>query len=111
MNTYLVLLRGGNDEYNALAEAERKELVANWGDYIGRLAEGGHWIKGNPLGEDGRVLNRNAAPVEGVSAQGEAAVGFMLLEAESYDHAVQLANNCPSLRNGSELEIREAVEM
>jgi len=51
-------------------------------------------------------------PMDGVVGDGDISVGgYMILEADSYDHAVELSKECPSLDVGAKMEIREVVEM
>ena len=65
-----------------------------------------------PLGVTGYVHKKfTTEPQEGlVGSEDEAVVGYFLVKAESYDAALDLARDCPSLAV-SRLEIREALEM
>jgi len=112
MKTYLVLIRGGNPGFARLDEAGQQALYGKWIAYIGKLNEGGNWVKGNPLDDSGRLLCGKKEPAEGVVGDDDISVGgYLLIEAENYDAALRLCDACPTFEIGGKLEIREAIEM
>ena len=112
MNTYLVLVRGGVPGFDSLDEAGRKAIYEKWFAYIGKLSESGNWVKGNPLDDSGRLLCAKKEPEEGVVGDDDVSIGgYFILEAEDYDHALKLCDDCPTFEIDGKLEIREAVEM
>ena len=112
MNTYLVLIRGGGPGYEKLSEEEGKALYQKWFAYIGKLTESGNWVKGNPLEDTGRLLCSKKEPMEGVAGEPDISVGgYMIIQAEDYEHALKLCDDCPTFEVGGKLEIREAIEM
>jgi hypothetical protein len=112
MNNYLVLIRGGDPGFAKLNEEEQKALFAKWMTYVGKLNESGNWVSGNPLQDSGRLLCSKKEPQEGIIGDPEISVGgFMVLQAEDYDHALKLCDDCPTFDIGGKVEIRQAVEM
>lgn len=76
------------------------------------MTESGHWVKGNPIDPSGRIYNDKHEATEGIV--GDAAVsvdGYMILEAENYEKAIELLRDCPTLVVGGHIEIRECLEM
>ncbi len=112
MNGYLVLVRGGGKTFESLSEEKRDEIYAKWNAYIEKLTESGHWLKGQPIEETGRLLCEKKEAAEGVVGDLDVVVvGYFILEAANYDEAVKLCLDCPSLEVGGKLEIRQTVEM
>jgi hypothetical protein len=112
MNTYLVIVRGGMPGYKKLNEDGRKSFRDKWSAYIGELTQSRNWVKGHPLHETGRLVPKKKEAVQGVVGQDDMRInGFMVLEAQDYDAAVRLCDNCPSFEIGGNLEIREVTEL
>jgi len=76
------------------------------------LREAGAYVASELLAKDGRTLRR---PQERLQVSDgpyveskEVIVGYYLVEAADYEHAVELAGECPAIRLGT-LEIREIL--
>ena len=111
MNNYLILVRGavGFDE---LSEEAKGGVYQKWMEYIKRLTESGNWLKGNPLDGSGRLLCKAKEPKEGIVGDPDIAVdGYFILQAESYDHALELCSDCPTFALDGKVEIRQCIEM
>ena len=112
MKNYLVLVRGGDPGFEKLDEEEKGALFQKWGGYVEKLTESGAWVKGNPLDDGGRLLCEKREPQEGIVGGPEVSIGgYLILEAENYDQALELCGDCPTFDIGGKLEIRECVEM
>jgi hypothetical protein len=109
---------GYHDEraWGALPEAERKALLAETLAYADVLREGGHLIEEQALQaassattlrfSGGRMLICDGPFAETKEQLG----GFMVLEANDLNHAIQLAAKMPCMRVGGSLEIRPVNE-
>ena len=111
MSKYVLLLR---DEPGALADASPEEIQKIIQKYTAwRASLQSRIIAGNKLKDgEGRVLRKeNGKPsiIDGPFAEAKEVMGgFFMLEADSYDQAVELAKTCPHMEFGS-IEVR-AVE-
>ena len=111
MSKYVLLLR---DEPGALADASPEEIQKIIQKYTAwRSSLQSRIIAGNKLKDgEGRVLRKeNGKPsiIDGPFAEAKEVMGgFFMLEADSYDQAVELAKTCPHMEFGS-IEVR-AVE-
>ncbi|MCG8573508.1 MAG: YciI family protein [Flavobacteriales bacterium] len=112
MNEYLLFLRGGDGRIEDMTEEQRNEHMQRWGAYMGKLSETGNLVGGQPLQREGIVLSSNGAD-KGVveSKAGEAIGGWLHFKANDYDHAVELAKDCPIFEHDGNIEIREIMEM
>ncbi len=112
MKTYLILVRGSNPGFAQLDEAAQGALYQKWGTYMEKLTEDGSWKGGAPLESSGRLLCDQKQAVEGVAGEDDISIGgYMILQAESYDQALSLCDDCPTFDIGGKLEIREIAEM
>jgi hypothetical protein len=111
MKNYLLLLRAGKP-VSAKTEAENKADLEAWGAYMGRLTQGGNFTGGQPLVSGGKVVSASGITGEPVISAREGIVGgYLLINAESLENAVELAKECPHIENEGNIEIREIAPM
>jgi hypothetical protein len=98
MATYLLAYRGGG---MATTDEEREKAMAAWGAWFGTL---GPAIvdAGNPFGPSASVGN-------GGGAAASALTGYSVLTADSLAAATKLAESCPILGNGGDVDVYETV--
>lgn len=110
MNEYILIFRAN---YKAIEKVSQEETQArniswmewiNWINAQGKLAEGG-----NHLATDGIVLHSNGLITEGPFTEiKESILGYILINAESYDDAIDISKVCPILAGeNTSVEIRE----
>jgi hypothetical protein len=109
---YLLLFRG-NDWPGSLSADELQNVMSKWRDWFGRLSAEGKMKAGQPLGSEGRLVSgkngRNVA--DGPFAESKEAIGgYFLIEAESLDEAIAIAQQCPGLNYGTTVEVRPIAE-
>ena len=100
----------GSAEWNAMSEAEQKQVYADWGA-INTIPG---VTPGVPMGmpenattvrvEGGKTLTTDG-PFVGMK---EAVGGWFVLEADDLDAAIEVASRVPSARLGGAIEIRPA---
>ena len=106
--TFMYLLRGGVDD-RKLSPEQMQKLTEKYMNYIQSLRDKGHFIAGEPLEEEGRVVSgeRGGKVTDGPFTETKEAVGgYFLIRAEDLDEAVQLSRDCPIFANGGEIEVR-----
>jgi hypothetical protein len=112
MPKYLFLMHerlGANDE---LSPDEMQEIVTKHREWARGLKESGAYVASDLLVKNGRTLRRPEQQLQvsdGPFVESkEMIVGYYLVEASDYEHAVELAAKCPAISLGT-LEIREIL--
>jgi len=86
-------------------------LVAEYGQWAAGVAKSGRYITGEKLRETGRILSSDNGAVKAEEAlfnTGEGELGgYFIIEASNYDEAVKIASQCPHLKYGGKIELRE----
>lgn len=113
MNTYLLLFRGGSPEQTNLSPEAMQQHMQKWGAWIESLASAGHFKSGDPLDGGGKVLTgHDKILTDGPYAEAKDFVGgYVILTAESMDHAVKLSQGCPIFETNGAVEIRASTPM
>lgn len=116
MPRYLLALYDDPATFQDFSPAELEECVGRYVAWGKDLEARGHLANSSKLQDaTGRVLRRDAGRVKVVdgpySETKEILGGFFLIDAESYEHAVELARDCPHLDYSGTIEIRELDEV
>jgi hypothetical protein len=111
MAQYTLMLRDDGTHFASLSPAEMQKLVERYAAWGKSLREAGKAVGSHKLRDKaGRVMRRNAGQVvvtDGPFAEGKEVLGgLFIVEADSYDEAMKIADSCPHLDFGS-VEVRE----
>lgn len=107
MNQYLLLLHE-DPSAQAQSPAEIQSVIAEYSAWAGKMAAEGRLVDGHKLTDDGGRIVTAASAVDGPYAEAkEVLAGLFILKAETWDEAVGLARECPHLRYGTRVEIRQ----
>jgi hypothetical protein len=111
MDTYLLLLREDPRQYATLSPAEMGAIIEQYRAWSQKLAAQGRLVGGQKLADEGgkRLRAGSAGPIvtDGPFIESKDVIGgTFLIQAASYDEAVQLIADCPHLRGGNEIELR-----
>lgn len=115
MSKFLILPRESEDAFAELSPEEMQRIIQRYQEWTDRLRGEERLLLGHKLQDgEGRVATggKNGMVVSDgpYSETKEVIGGFWLVEADDYDHALRLADDCPHLEYGS-LEIREIQEL
>lgn len=116
MSQYMLLFRV---DVSALAAAgpqtpeEMKADLDRWVEWIGSVAAQGHFISTERLGQEGKVVRQHGNLVtDGPFIEvKELLGGYMLVQADSLDQAVEISKGCPIFRMGGHVEVRPIIPM
>ena len=115
MKEYLLLFRGGEGKEMREQSPEKWQAhMQKWNSWMGGLAEEEKFLGAQPLNNEGRVITGSKKVVtDGPFMEGKEMLGgYLLCKADSYDEAVEIANNCPILEFDSGIvEVREVMKM
>ena len=106
---YLIFLRSVPGKHEPPSAAQMQEMYAAFNAWKEKFA-GSIVDMGAKLKPEGRILT-TAGVTDGPFAEAKEIVGgYMVVAAENYDRAIEIARECPGvLRPGSSVEIREIV--
>jgi len=112
MSKYLFLIQHEPDAYTGLSPGTMQDILRRYGTWVQRLKESGAYLASERLANDGRTLRKEQDRLrvsDGPYIESkELVAGFYLVEARDYEHAVELARDCPVLDRGI-IEIRQLV--
>ncbi len=113
MASYMALIRGGNEGYSKLSPEEMQIQMESWKKWMTGLNEAGHDGSGESLKSGGKLIrDRGNLVTDGPYMEGKELVGgFILINAETEEEAIELAKGCPVFDMGGMIELREVGGM
>jgi hypothetical protein len=107
---YLLLFRSAT-WYRDLEEEKVQEIVTKWMDWYAGLVKSGVVESGRPLANEGKVISAPGVIKDGPFAEAKETVGgYFIMNANSIEEAVAVANQCPGLPYGVQVEVRPLLE-
>lgn len=111
-NEYMLLFRHTNTS-DTLSPEEMQRVAEQMMAWFKRLTDEGKCLGGRPLGEEGKVVSgKNGRIVaDGPFAESKEAVGgYFMLQLDTMEEAVAIAQQCPMLNHGGKVEVRQVLE-
>ena len=107
MPEFMLLLTQG--DYNDYSPEQMQQIVQDYIAWAGKLRERGQMKGGDELQPSGRILSsQNGKIVDGPYAETKESIGgYFLIEAKDYDEAVNISKECPGLKHGGTVEVRQ----
>ncbi len=108
---YLLLFRG-TDWHRELSPNEIQEIMGRTNAWFDRITSEGIMKGGQPLETQGRQVSfRNGAVADGPFVESKETVGgYILIEASSFDEAVEVARQNPMIPHGLSVEVRPVAD-
>lgn len=109
---HLLLIRGTHWN-SGLSPAELQRIMTDFYGWVEGLQSSGLLRAAQPLIEAGQLVTGPQSLVtDGVFAESkEAIAGYFLLAIASTDEAVKLAQACPILAHGAQIEVRPVADL
>ncbi len=113
MKEFLLIFRNDYSSVQAGSPEDMQATMKQWMDWMGGIAAQGKLVApGNPLKGEGKVLRANNVITDGPYTEVKELVGgYTIINADDLDEAVTLANGCPILNEGGNVEVRELAAM
>jgi hypothetical protein len=114
MTDFLLIFRrsaaGGDTQ---LSPEQIQAMMKPWQDWMGSLAAQNKLVSaGNRLTSEGRVVKPNNVVTNGPFVEiAEAVGGYTVIRANSIDEAAELSKDCPVLKIGGSVEVRQMIHM
>ena len=116
MPKYMLLLHDNPNAFADISPEAMQKIIEKYIAWGKKLREAGVMRAGDKLtDEPGRVMRRKDGQVHVTdgpySESKELLGGYYMIEAETYDKAVELARDCPQLEYGGAIEVRQVDVM
>jgi hypothetical protein len=111
-NGYMLLFRS-DEWYNRLSHEELEKLINQNTDWIERLTAQGKAKPGRALERTGAVVSSKNGPlvIDGPFAESKEAIGgYLVLDVETIEEAIAIAQSSPGLAYGGSIEVRPVAE-
>jgi len=111
-NEYMLLFRGTHWD-KGLSPEEIQKMVGQWYAWFERLTQEGKCKAGRPLEREGKIVSsrKGRTVADGPFAESKEAIGgYFLLQVDDLNEAVEIANQCPGLDYGIDVEVRPVAE-
>ena len=110
---FMLLLRGGISN-RELSPEQLQAQIEKYMSWIDSLQQKGHFLAGEPVDEEGKLLSgHNAETVtDGPFAESKEAIGgYFIISAQDLGAAVEISKGCPIFANGGMVEVRPIQEI
>ena len=108
MARFLFVYRNSSDGPCQQPSPEQMQaMMAKWGEWFEKVGDG-IVNGGDGLQPTGRIVRNGGVVSDGPFIEAkELVAGFSIVQADSYDKAVEYANTCPVVGDGGSVEVRE----
>lgn len=108
---HMLLIRGTHWR-KGLGPEEIEKVMNHWTGWFDRLTQEGKAKAGQPLACEGKIVSgkkgRTVADGPFVESK-EAIAGYILLQVDDLDEALEIAKECPGLEYGVSIEVRPMI--
>lgn len=107
-STFILLLRGGISNRH-LSPKQLQAQIEKYMNWIESLRKKGHFLAGEPLEEEGKILSgQNGQTItDGPFTESKEAIGgYFIISAKDLNAAIELSKGCPIFANGGTVEVR-----
>ncbi len=95
-----------------LTPEQMQASVKQWQDWIGGIASQGKFVGTNQLGFEGKTLGPGKVITDGPYAEVKEIIGgYVIVKTGNLDEAMLLAEGCPILQIGGNVEVRDVIKM
>jgi hypothetical protein len=111
-NEYLLLFRG-KEWWNGLSPEELRTTMEQVKGWFDRLEASGKLKAAQPLAREGALVSGRSGTIiaDGPFAESKEVIGgYVLLQMSSSDEAIAVAQSCPTLKYGMQVEVRPVAE-
>jgi hypothetical protein len=116
MKEFMYIFRNTNEAEEAYAKMSPKEMEADmklWNEWMGKLAQSGKLVGGQPLLPHGKVVKAGKKITDGPYIEGKDVIGgYLIIKAASIEEAIDLSEGCPMYNSpAASVEVREVMAM
>ncbi len=104
-----MLLFRGTDWYKDLSPEEMQKIADQWMAWFHGLTAEGRALAGQPLEREGKIVSGKNGNIltDGAFIESKEAIGgYFLLKVDTLEEAITIAQGCPGLPYGIQVEVR-----
>ena len=112
MPNYMLFLHEDQGQFDGRSNDEMMRIIKEYGAWAARMREEKRFVGGEKLTDDaGKVLRNKGGKIvvtDGPYAESKEVVGgYFAITAKDYTEACAIAQECPHLKHGGRVEVRE----
>jgi hypothetical protein len=113
MEKFMLLFRGGeNHAHNAKDSKAAMDNMQAWMNWMQSLQQKGSLAGGDPLQPTGKQISGTGKAVsDGPYAEAEVVGGYLVINANDINDAVEIAKGCPIFNENGKVEVRPVQKM
>lgn len=112
MSEFMMIFRSPYNPDSNPSPEQMQAGVKKWQDWIGGIAAQGKFSGTNRLGGEGKSLKPSNVVTDGPYIELKEIVGgYLIVKAGDLDEAIKLAEGCPILDVGGQVEVRSIIPM
>jgi hypothetical protein len=111
MNKYIILVREPDGRADQTTEEQQKTHRANWNKWFEKYGKAGNFLGGSALSLNSKMIKGpEAEVVDDIHKAGTEIVGgYLLIQADNLNSAVEIARAIPVFQADGYLEVRELM--
>jgi hypothetical protein len=111
MKEYMMIFRNEKRKVQPSSE-QMQNMLKDWQSWIGNIAKQGKYVGTNRLLPEGRTIKPNKIISDGPYMEAKELVGgYLIVKAKSLDEAMEMAQTCPNLTYGGNVEVRTVMSI
>jgi hypothetical protein len=113
MDEYLILMRLDLLTKEAQPSPEQMQVYMKmYHDWVSGIQAQNKFVGGKGLSTEGKVIRKDQLVTDGPFAElKESLAGFIIVKANDFDDAVNLAKTCPILEGDNSVEVRKVISV
>lgn len=116
MPNYMLFLHEDQGQFDGRAQDEMMRIIKEYGAWAAKMREAKRFVGGEKLTDDaGKVLRNKGGKIvvtDGPYAETKEVVGgYFAITAKDYAEACEIARDCPHLKYGGRVEVREVHQL
>ncbi|MDZ4867380.1 MAG: YciI family protein [Alphaproteobacteria bacterium] len=116
MPNFILFLHEHQGQFDDRSQDEMMRIIQEYGAWATKMREAKRFVGGEKLTDDtGKVLRPRTGRIvvtDGPYAESKEIVGgFFTITAKDYDEACEIATDCPHLKYGGRVEVRQIHQL
>jgi hypothetical protein len=112
MKKFMLIFRNEKPGHAGLTEEQMRTMMMEWRNWISNIGKNGKFDGTNRLVPTGKTVHANRSVTDGPYAEIKEYIGgYLIVKTTTIDEAIELAKDCPGIKTGGNVEVREVMEI